>query len=259
MTNRTFGVEIECGFNPRREAREIADHLYRVKLGRWLVGYDGTYIEAKTPILRGYPGLEKLKKAMVLFQDLGGYVTGRDGLHVHHGAAEFRHDMSAVVRLVKSWHANRSAIEQMVAARRVSSDYCPQWSNRNVDYLEQQQRLGGWDRNDLNIASLLRHGTIEIRLHEGTLNFDEARAWILFGQKFIEGVLKDHTPVPSMGTTDALLKQIKLGYASGAFLREKAAHKERLQTQPRDRYGRFTTRTRAITVTLGASTNHTQL
>lgn len=225
MTNRTFGVEIECGFRPRISASHVRSQIRAAGLGVWSVGHDGTDIEIRTPILRGVKGLNKLKKALALIQDMGGYVTVRDGLHVHHGAREFRHDMGAIRKLVKSWYENQAVIEQMVSQSRrpggSRQGACPRWTEHDLLALDQSSDLN-WSRRSLNIASLLQHGTIEIRLHEGTLDFDEAKAWILFGQKFIEGVLAGHTPSEKVESTDALLKHIRLGYKSGAFLREKA-------------------------------------
>lgn len=227
MTNRAFGVEIECGFIGELGPPEVSHRLERAKLHGWSVGYDGTYVEARTPILVGEEGLATLKAGMDLFLHMDGYCTDQDGLHVHHNAPEFVSDMSAIVRLVRSWHANQYVIDAMVDPSRVGNyDSCPPWSEEEIDDLVNEQTIADFSRNSLNIASLAGKGTIEIRQHEGTLDYDEAEAWILFGQTFIEDVLASHTPTPELGSTDKLLEHIRLGEKSGAFLRAKAARNQ---------------------------------
>ena len=78
-------------------------------------------------------------------------------------------------------------------------------------------------RNDLNLASLPEHGTIEIRLMEGTLDPDVTEAWIKFGQRLI------HEVVMGVGTLTAapngadLLSRIKLSADARRILAAKQA------------------------------------
>lgn len=240
MTNRTFGVEIECGIGARWQFShgDIERRLYTAGLGDWMVDRDGTEHEIRTPILQGVKGLNTLKKAMGLIVNLGGYVTHLDGMHVHHGAPEFINNLPAIQRLVNNWYDSQDVIEQMVAPRRrtggPSHRNCPHWDSYLVGQINEGRPYGGDTRHSLNIRALARHQTIEIRLHEGTLDFDEAKAWILFGQKFIENALKGHTQIKP-GSTDQLLKEIGLGYRNGAFLKEKArlGHTPSPATSPR--------------------------
>lgn len=239
MTNRKFGVEIECGFHQPLSISALRSVMEGVGLTDWTFGHDGTYIETRTPHLSGRAGLNILEKGMTLISELGGYVTVDDGLHVHHDAPEFVNDFDAILKLVRSWHLNQPAINQMVDESRADyHDVCPPWDNEQIRFLEENRTLAESHRNTLNIASLSRLGTIEIRQHEGTLDYDEAEAWILFGQTFIENVLESHEPTPDLGSTDKLLAHIKLAEKSGAFLRNKAA--SRVQKFPEghdnDRY-----------------------
>ena len=77
-------------------------------------------------------------------------------------------------------------------------------------------------RHDLNLASLQRHGTIEIRLHEGTLHFPEAKSWIEFGQGFIERVLR-HQMYDS-STPEKLLEKIRINPDAKERLLNKARY-----------------------------------
>lgn len=230
MTNRRFGVEIECdmdGLGVTQTADLLVRHGFQLKhknVPGWSVGQDGSEVEVRTPPLSGPEGLDQLRQVMELLVDNGGDTTGEDGLHVHHDAPEFVDDFGAIIRLAKSWRANQDLICQMVHPERVNSDneFCPLWTDDDIEELEHSSYVGNWVRHALNIASLVEHGTIEIRLHEGTLNYEDAEAWILFGQQFIEDVVSKHEPTPGQGSTDRLFEHIRLGHKSGAYLIEKA-------------------------------------
>jgi hypothetical protein len=108
---------------------------------------------------------------------------------------------------VRSWVANRDKIVKFVAPNREVSGACSAWRPVDIEDIKyigtpgkptrMEEYTGGWGtqrqfvtrmvpvyfgRRDLNIASLERHGTVEIRLHEGTLDSKKAVAWVQFGQ-----------------------------------------------------------------------------
>lgn len=222
MRDRRFGVEIEFG-SRQVNYTQVRELLRRSRLfkgaSNWgnNVGHDGSGIEVRSPILQGKDGFKQLETILhFLREDCGGYVTRSDGLHVHHDAPEFVGDFDAIVRLVKSWSANQEVIKQMVHPARTYAA-CPRWTRDYITALEQvaqanpaqliQQR---WGRRALNIDSLREHGTIEIRQHEGTLDFDKAKSWIEFGQHFIESALNRKRPIPCADAPDVLLKRVRV-------------------------------------------------
>lgn len=244
MQNRKFGIEIECGFDrelSRRDrgvawANSISLLRSAASAGKistyWAdnAGHDGTLLETRSPILCGAAGFKELHTVMNLLRENGGYVTSRDGMHIHHDAPEFVNDAEAVSRLVSSWRANEEVIYRLVADRRHGSPVCPRWTDkletdikkfgtdgkitRKDSYYDTTVTIDdfkswGWDRRDLNINALGEHGTIEIRLHQGTLDPVQAEAWIRFGQAFLNKIASVKRPLKKVEDVDNLFDLVR--------------------------------------------------
>lgn len=227
---RRFGVEIECGFPGGSAA---AARLFRFKqdeYGRtlpradgWRIGSDGSGVELKTPPLKGAKGLAKVREAMERLKNAGGYVTHRDGMHIHHDAPEFVRDPELAVKLTRSWMNNLNEIHKLVHPDRTVSSHCPRWDNEYLRSLEEWAR-GRQSlttrRHDLNLYALLKHGTIEIRLHEGTLDADVMEAWVKFGQRLIHEVASRPRSMQPTKKRN-LIERIRLAPEAVAILAEK--------------------------------------
>lgn len=223
--DRKFGVEIECGGISYDEADSLFNTNYKLPPEeQWSIGEDGTETEIRTPILQGEAGYETLRWAMNRLVKEGALVTEADGMHVHHDAPEFVDNPELCVNLVRSWRRNEKSIYNLVAPRRRGYDACPRWSPDRFKVLEDWAAGRSTlyvGRYDLNIASLQDHGSIEIRLHEGTLDPDVAIAWVQFGQRFIHQVLLDAKPLPIASTDMDLLSRIQLSPEAMAILEAK--------------------------------------
>lgn len=237
MKNRRFGVEIEFGSGDLGSdgVRRVLHNAFdRAGYRRWnlqqRIGWDGSELELRTPILRGKEGFDKLALVMNTLSDNGCYTTSDDGLHVHHDAPEFTHNIDNCIRLVKSWKANRHLIYKFVNSDRTYDIYegegaywaCPGWSDEEISALERNREIPGWSRNDLNLLALREHGSIEIRLHEGTLDYPEAESWIKFGQRFIDRTLK-HAMRDSKDVSN-LLKKVAISPTAEKKLLNKAGY-----------------------------------
>lgn len=236
MRDRRFGVELEFdsnGLGREGVVRVLRDAFDRNGFRRWnftqRTYWDGSELELCTPPLRGEDGFKKLKLVMQTLENHGCFTTEDDGLHVHHDAPEFTHNIDNCIRLVKSWRANSHLIYQFVVPYRTETGYgtgdywaCPKWSNEQLREMERLREVPYWDRNDLNLGALEKHGTIEIRLHEGTLDYDEAESWILFGQRFIDRVLK-HS-MRNSESASKLLKKVRVNPNAEKLLLDKARY-----------------------------------
>ena len=220
MKDRAFGVELEFdsgGLDRTGVARVLRNEFDRRGMRRWYfmdrLDYDGSEIELRTPILRGKQGFETLKVVMNTLYDADCGCTYEDGLHVHHDAPEFVYNIDNCIKLVKSWKANQHIIYQFIDPSRtvdswdVEGNYwaCPAWTEEKIAQMERNREIPHWDRNDLNLNALSEHGSIEFRLHEGTLDYEVAESWIKFGQNFIDRVLK-HSMRTSKDATNLLRK-----------------------------------------------------
>lgn len=260
MRSRRFGVEIECnfkkglGYRDERDQRAEALGILSGLISRgfihedWIedVGYDGSGLEVRSPILSGARGFSELRAVMTTFVENGCATNGSDGMHVHHDAPEFVSSQELAVKLVKSWVANEEFIESFVHPSRPNSWACARdWSPNSVEFLEGKRanNYGGSPVDDygrvispngrgaLNLASLREHGTIEIRLHEGTVNYAEAAAWIRFGQAFIDSVAKRKRPMRKVTGSAQLLTSIRIAKNPYEVLLAKARN-----PQPIDSY-----------------------
>lgn len=254
---RRFGVEIECGHTNGYGyvAEQMAGAGFQLgsyRDGRYNVGSDGSGVEVRTPILQGKEGFKELRKIFKFLNGLGCYVTQADGMHVHHDAPELINDPALTYKLVKAFVENRKSICTLVdPVRHQRAPWDPTsltmlegWSkgltemevpNRyyrpNSRYADEQQRTrrvsisNRWGRNDLNISALNEHGTVEWRLHEGSLKINEALAWIMFAQKFMHKVLNGKGLKP-VANREELLSRIRLAKKEREAIERKLAERD---------------------------------
>lgn len=173
---------ITCS-NPR-QVHETAD--------TWKAVYDGSVsngAEVVSPILTA-PRLNEAVKVTKVLKSAGARVDTATGFHVHIGGRIFG-SAGALARFALNYYAIHHAIGALVAPSRLNNRYCAvlnrEQAERQATYLENG---GGASYNgnrytSLNLDALERHGTIEVRLHQGTLNGVKAVAWA----KFIEALI----------------------------------------------------------------------
>lgn len=140
---------------------------------------------------------------MTFLKEIGGFTGEADGMHVHHQARDFYGRWGKIQTLANSWIDNRAVIAGFVHKRRWTSYSCPAVNKPQVANAVKQKRYA-FGRSDLNLAALQAHGTIEIRLHEGTLDPQKAVAWVVFGQAFIGNVSR-YGQLPKLTSKENLL------------------------------------------------------
>lgn len=249
MSDRMFGVELECGY-----AREEQDCVCEEEmLNRFgcecapydydhavlkaendlenagvmncvdSVDYDGTDIEVRTVPLEGLGGLNNLERIMKCLKDNGGFVTRSDGTHVHFNAPEYVESGKLRRRLAATWVNNQAHIFSAVSRERPGMYACPSFSAEHIDGVERDvYDLYSGERKDINFEALEEHGTIEIRLHEGTLDFEELRAWIMFMATMMDRVAGRTRPITEVKSLNHLMTSLKLDRATRKQLRRKA-------------------------------------
>lgn len=210
LSQRRFGVEIECG-HPLGYSH-VHTLLNSLGIKPLSVGVDASGVEVRSPILKGASGFEWLERCMTAIREDGGYVQQIDGMHVHHeGVPGYRllarrPNNIACLRLIHSWKNNAKFIDKFVAERRVGRSTCNKvWDvAAHVKNAEDHGNYPG-KYADLNINALKIKGTIEIRLHEGTLDPAEAEAWIRLCQSLLDTAAKSVTPIPKQKNIQAFL------------------------------------------------------
>lgn len=220
-------IPSECGY--------ASDLLCQHGFSHWTyaIHSDGSGVEIPSPVLQGREGLDELRRVMHLLDQNGFYAGEADGLHVHHGAEEWAEDNGLLAHTIELWEENLPLIHKFVARDRAHSMYCEphkdgglyrenRWAEfkrtKNTDHLRDKFKA-------LNIAHLSSLGTLEFRLHQGTLNFDKAASWISFGQNFLEFAKRTYRREEIITCASAidLLRQVNTSGKTTRTLLTKAA------------------------------------
>jgi len=179
----TFGIELEVS----DLAISRAQHLLNQAGLAWRVKMDGTHhvsAEAVSPILDGLR-LHEARTATRTLRIGGATVNKQCGLHVHLGADEY--GIEGIAKLVWNWNLAHATISALVAPSRIGNRFCREVPLGELDFWCESVRNGSI-RNagvhgryySLNLNAYSTHGTVEFRLHHGTLNGAKVEAWAKF-------------------------------------------------------------------------------
>ena len=201
MPTTTFGLEFEVqgvGVIQASEALNDAGidcsspRTQHETADTWKSVYDGSVrngAEIVSPILTA-PRLNEAVRVTKILKTAGARVDRATGFHVHIGGNIFG-NASALANFTLNYYAVHHAIGALVAPSRLRNRFCAvltqPYAERQAEYL----RNGGgasWNGDrytSLNLDALNRHGTVEVRLHQGTLNGVKAVAWAQFVEALI--------------------------------------------------------------------------
>ena len=236
----TFGMEFEIqGLSPARASDVLnsagiacnATRATHETAESWKAVYDGSVssgAEVVSPILNP-ARLNEAHKVTKALKDHGARVDRATGFHVHIGLNAFTNQES-IAQFIRNYYAMHHAIAALVAPSRLNNRYCavlPQSvAERQAEFTAQGQS-GAFNGNrytSLNLESMHRHGTVEIRLHQGTLNGVKAIAWSQFIAGLIDATVKgvdmtaaqhlnpwSNPTTPSVSACHGLLDALVLG------------------------------------------------
>ena len=241
-SQRTFGIELEAiGLTQRQAAQAICDAgvLCHVESyghsapSDWKVVPDGSLphdgFEVVSPILRGTEGIEQARKVAVALQAAGALVNGSCGFHVHVGAQDL--SGADLMNIVRRYQGHSVEIDSVMHSSRRAGGSGARWCNemscliadfRNLNNDATCQQVASRINSryyKVNLHAFLRHGTVEFRQHNGTLNPEKIVNWIMFCVNFVEQSRMVHTttqqPVsarqqptgPSAGALGPLIQQ----------------------------------------------------
>jgi hypothetical protein len=212
MTNRTFGVEIECigitaevalsAIRATGLPCEIEGYNHNTR-SHWKITTDSSVrdnrgnpgIEVVSPILSGTAGMTALKTVADALNAAGATANKTCGIHVHVGASDLSID--EIKMIVKRYSSFETVIDSyMPVSRRASNNqYLKSMSDWSAYYgaaLAECQTVAamsarGWDRYyKINLAAFVRQGTIEFRQHSGSVSSEKIGNWVLFVLNFVE-------------------------------------------------------------------------
>ena len=182
---KTYGIELETSSISIRTAQSALDAVGLA----WSCKPDGTAgvdAEAVSPILNDSSLNESITAARALLK-AGATVNKKTGYHVHIGADHYGNE--GIAALVRNWYTAADAIGALVAPSRLNNQFCNHnLSESTLDTWVESIRNGNLNNRaanynrylSLNLDSYGRHGTVEFRLHHGTLNGKKIQAWAEF-------------------------------------------------------------------------------
>lgn len=193
--NRRFGVEIECVF-PHHVSRDEVRAAFIAEGLHWAFKGDGSIsgngVEIVSRPIAGESGEQQVRTACRILRSFGVTVNRTCGTHVHHDANDL--SVSQIKRVARMWFENQPLIDGLVSpSRRDSSNgYCRHIEAselrtiEDVPTLERMRSVSLGRYRTLNLTSYGRHGSLEVRQHQGTIDAEKIISWIRFGQAIID-------------------------------------------------------------------------
>lgn len=171
--DRTWGVEIEFIGNKEAVIRKM--------------------VELVSPPLAGEEGFRQLKFACQALNAANAKVNKNCGLHVHHVARDLPE--LVIRRFMKLYARYEGIIDTLVAPsrRNNTNGYCASLRTRlssdadyqNLDNAVNLYAFNGTRYMKVNLESMSRHGTLEVRHHQGTTDFAKIKAWVVLTQALL--------------------------------------------------------------------------
>jgi len=178
-----LGIEIECYINARKT--ELRNGLVAAGLSRFvdvvddgsLRPPDDTFAVEVRILVKESKCKEILDKTFNVIHTFGGQVNHACGIHVH---IDMR-NRSADECYTKLYNAQQHLFSAVPEDRR-RHEYCVANSHPELDKQENHMRNNYSGRHRryaaINTDSVKRHGTLEVRIHEGTTDSSRVCHWI---------------------------------------------------------------------------------
>lgn len=219
MSSRTFGVEIEVtGISHYAVTTALENAGINVYDSynsynhtdsdlKWKVMSDssisGEGCEIVSPILRNEAGLAEITRVSNALIAAGAKINKSCGLHVHVGADDL--SVTAVRNIVESYENNATLIASFLSPSRRNNTYCQNYGSydrshfANCATIEAMSQVAGSRYYAVNLQSYGRHGTVEFRQHQGTVEHEKINNWVRFAVALADFAKSDNlNPVNSV-------------------------------------------------------------
>lgn len=214
---RKFGVELEFISRISREqmigeiydytgVRVITASYYDKDTTKWRLKNDGsisargTYrygMELVTPILKDETDLDTLARVIHVL-DMFGKVNVSCGMHVHTDITDA--EQQPLKKLMKYFAKYEHGMNQLIANSRrgASNCYCKDHFRNETKLYDIFGKLNAYSKKGLidksyfnirgkwNFQNYWRHGSVENRAHQGTLNAEKVCNWVRLTQAIVE-------------------------------------------------------------------------
>lgn len=169
-TKNYIGVELEFNDNTDHRAKDIANALRDAKLGRYVnVTTDGSCGWEVRVILTEDNWIDPLTKILSVLNKMGFSTNSECGTHVH---LDMRN--RKVEDVYSNFFFSQNFMRKFLTKSRKHNTYC----KKNTKDTFVAQSSNGDRYYGINPQSYQRHQTLEIRMHQGTLDESKLVPWI---------------------------------------------------------------------------------
>jgi hypothetical protein len=167
--NRTYiGVELEFLDHGRHQQRDIVEAFRKAELGKFVcVGRDGSCGWEVRVLLPEDDWIKPLENILNVIVGMGFPVDDRCGTHVHLDMRK-----RDIKRVYRNFFFTQGFLRRLITKSRKRNSYCKMNHNEHYTAEERDRYLG------INTQAYNKYGTIEIRMHHGTLDIKELGPWI---------------------------------------------------------------------------------
>lgn len=217
---------------------EAPGYTHRIEPGMWKIVPDGSVehgYELVSPPMQWAAAQVQVRAACQVLRDLGCHSTHDCGLHVHHDVGDMSVTLAPV--LAHNWDTCYPQSARLVDPNRQYGDWCKPAPHRRIEQLRtftgrSVQEFISIDHEryrPLNWTCWFNYGTVEVRMHESTLDADEILAWVAYTQSIIEtsmsgSVIEPTEDFETLVDQRLTLRQGSRPAHSRALLKAKAAH-----------------------------------
>lgn len=250
--SRTFGIEIEAYGVPMTQLAQAltaagvpcaVQGYNHTTCATWKLVPDGSIqgaesFELVSPPLRGQAGLAQLAIVCRVLGEQGAQVNKSCGLHVHHDA----NDLTLVQwkNFVKYYVKYEQALDSLMpASRRAGANsYCKSIRgafasvraaftaiDRATTLQELARLVFRYDRYyKVNMMAFWRHGTVEVRHHSGTVEYEKIAAWVSLTQGLLyKAIARQASPTAVDGDLAGALDRAGVNAQTVTFYRARQA------------------------------------
>lgn len=234
-SNRRFSVELEVAYDVNKDPRYNEDEFENEESflfdkaqdalqnyffeHKWDITEDSSIkpfgvevIPNKSHQLRGEEGLKETLEIVNSLKEEGFFTNDSCGLHVHVDASDLKPEH--IMYIFDVYKLFEKYIDLLVAQQRRENkseysktlkDIEPSYERTitNINFF--RNYVKNLDRYfKLNVTSFGKHGTIEFRQHQGTMNSSEIRKWVTFCVNFVDVCVKLYKEAKLLGRTENL-------------------------------------------------------
>ena len=225
----------------------------------WDIHYDGSirdrgegeHIELVSPILSGMRGLDELYRVASALKANNITANTSCGLHVHVDARDL--NLFTLTNVVQRYAKFEKNIDSFMPTQRSRNSYCRSISVVAQDitraiknyknsgdgsfitaFLNASSVYNHGRYRKVNLCAYLRHGTIEFRQHEGTIDPKTITNWVYFCVNFVEQSKVDGRTnvLPKISDKDSPFKGLPTQIRKFYFLREKKLSEKKIRSTP---------------------------